>query len=185
MTTKRTAKQASKPKKAGTVRTEPGKSGLTPTFPDRPIGYGNPPRETQIKPGEALNPGGRPKLLGESYTAMLARVNERDPQGRTNAELLAEAAKVEGLKGNVAALREIRSATEGDTIHLATWQNEIIAALKAGKLSAAKVIEELGIDDARTILIAAGQIIPESKPGTEPAGNQPQSHPPNSASQAD
>ena len=33
------------------------------------------------------NPSGRPKLLGDSYKAMLARVNETDPQKRTNAEL--------------------------------------------------------------------------------------------------
>lgn len=65
------------------------------------------------------NPSGKPKLLGESYKAMLARVNEQDPQKRTNAELIAEALKLEAMKGDVGAAKEIRSATEGDSLNLA------------------------------------------------------------------
>ena len=63
-----------------------------------------------------INAGGRPKLLGESYKAMLARVNETDPQKRTNAELIANAALVAALGGDVGAMREIRSATEGEQL---------------------------------------------------------------------
>lgn len=37
--------------------------GKTPTNPDKPIGYGNPPKETQIQPGQVLNPKGRPRTL--------------------------------------------------------------------------------------------------------------------------
>lgn len=49
---------------------------------------------------------------------MLARVNESDPQGRTNAELIANAALIAALGGDVSAMREIRSATEGDKVEL-------------------------------------------------------------------
>ena len=66
--------------------------------------------------GVSGNPGGRPRLLGDSYKAMLARVNESDPQGRTNAELIANAALIAALGGDVSAMREIRSATEGEQL---------------------------------------------------------------------
>ena len=85
--------------------------------------------------GVSGNPGGRPKLLGDSYKAMLARVNETDPQKRTNAELIANAALVAALGGDVSAMREIRSATEGDAVTVTgnmtqnVFSHEIIAGL--------------------------------------------------------
>lgn len=75
-----------------------------------------PPVEYQFKPGQSGNPGGRPKLLSGAYRKMLAEVNPRDLEGRTNAELIAVAARTEALKGDVGAMREIRSATEGEKV---------------------------------------------------------------------
>lgn len=121
-----------------------------------------------FKPGQSGNPGGRPKLLGESYKAMLAKVNENDPLGRTNAEIIADALKLEAFKGDVGAAREIRSATEGDKLTLATWQTELVDALKAGKLTAEDVISELGREQGIPILVAAGQTVPEGAP-SQPA----------------
>jgi hypothetical protein len=105
------------------------------------------------------NPAGRPKLLGESYKAWLGGMND---SGITNAEAVAIAMGRQALQGDVQAAREIRSATEGDKIKLLTWQNELAELLKEGKLTPADLIAELGIDDARSILVAAGQAIPES-----------------------
>lgn len=56
------------------------------------------------------------------------------------------------------------------TVQMQSWQDEIVALLKAGSLSAQDVIDELGLDDARPLLIAAGAPIPESAPQTEVAG---------------
>lgn len=99
---KKTTKRASKPKPKTPENRRAGKGGVIP------------PVEYQFKPGQSGNPGGRPKLLSGAYRAMLAEVNPRDSEGRTNAEIIAVAARVEALKGDVSAMREIRSATEGD-----------------------------------------------------------------------
>ncbi len=75
-------------------------------------------KKTEFAAGESGNPGGRPKLLTGAYTAMLAEVDE--DSGKTHAEILAEAGYVRALSllpGGTAAAREIRQATEGDTIH--------------------------------------------------------------------
>ena len=119
--------------------------------------------------GVSGNPSGRPKLLGESYKAMLARVNEKDADKRTNAELIANAALVAALGGDVSAMREIRAATEGEKITLTSWQSEIVDALKKGNLTPQQVIDEIGIDDARAILVAAGTVVISSAP----AGDTP------------
>ena len=68
------------------------------------------------RPGDpSPNPGGRPKLLGESYKEWLAKTNA---QGMTNAEAVALAMGLEAIKGDVSAAREIRAATEGDKLEL-------------------------------------------------------------------
>src|SRR3972149_7576927 len=43
------------------VSNEREKKGKTPFDPTRPIGKGNPPIETQIQPGQVLNPHGGPR----------------------------------------------------------------------------------------------------------------------------
>lgn len=78
----------------------------------KPFQAGNPWR---FPAGVAPNPGGRPKLLGESYAQLLA---QHDPRtGKTFAELAAEKMFEMFMAGEVAAAREMRQATEGDTMH--------------------------------------------------------------------
>lgn len=55
------------------------------------------------------------------------------------------------------------------TVQMQSWQDEIVALLKEGSLSAQDVIDELGLDDARPLLIAAGAPVPASAPETESA----------------
>lgn len=112
-----------------------------------------------FKPGQSGNPGGRPKLLGESYKAWLEKYNESVQM--TNAEAVASAMGLQALRGDVGAAREIRAATEGDKVVFEdAWKREVIELLKAGRISPQDVIEALGIDDARSILIAAGAAVP-------------------------
>ncbi len=72
----------------------------------------------RFPPGQSGNPDGRPKLLTGAYTAMLAEVDPKT--GLNRAQQLAEAGYVRALSiesGGTAAAREIRQATEGDTIN--------------------------------------------------------------------
>lgn len=63
--------------------------------------------------GVSGNPGGRPKLLGESYREWLAKQNAN---GTTNAQTIAESIGQLAALGEIQAAREIRSATEGDRL---------------------------------------------------------------------
>jgi hypothetical protein len=49
-------------------------SGAAPTYP---VGYGRPPAHTRIKPGQVLNPRGRPKGQRNVATALSKALNER------------------------------------------------------------------------------------------------------------
>jgi len=104
---KRKVNIKSKPKSAGKKPANrlPGAS---------PISGIVPPPEHRFQPGVSGNPSGRPKLLSGAYKAMLAELDEAT--GLTNAELIAVAARAEAISGDVSAMREIRSATEGDGI---------------------------------------------------------------------
>ena len=76
--TKRAAKRASgaKPKNREKI-------GKTPLDPTRPIGKGNPPIETQFKPGMVSNPKGRPRKLVELQELIYETMAEelRNPDG--------------------------------------------------------------------------------------------------------
>ncbi len=63
--------------------------------------------------GTSGNPGGRPRKLGESIAAALAV----EIDGHTVAQLIAEKLCESAIAGDAAATREIRLATEGETIH--------------------------------------------------------------------
>lgn len=65
-----------------------------------------------------INVGGRPKGMSDAYKEWLSLVQESDPQKRTNAQLGAVAIGLEMLKGDVSAAREIRAATEGESLKL-------------------------------------------------------------------
>ncbi len=90
--------------------------------------------EHRFLPGQSGNPDGRPKLLTGAYTAMLAEV---DPEtGMTKAEMIASAGYARSmslLPGGTAAAREIRQATEGDTIHSTIDFDEVAWKRKLAK----------------------------------------------------
>ena len=69
------------------------------------------------KKGKSGNPGGRVDTASGAYKEWLYMVNEVDPQGRTNAQLMAAGQGLAAIGGNTGAAREIRQATEGDTVN--------------------------------------------------------------------
>jgi len=78
------------------------------------VGHGRPPREHQFKPGQSGNPGGRKK--GESLTAMLRKVLEREHNGRPIGELLVERLVKEALAGKLPHLKEVLDRVEGRAV---------------------------------------------------------------------
>ena len=67
------------------------------------------------KKGQSGNPSGRPKskTLSNAYRNKLEEPVPNDPEGRTWAELIAEAQVRDAVRGNVQAAREIADRTEG------------------------------------------------------------------------
>jgi len=67
------------------------------------------------KKGQSGNPSGRPKskTLSDAYRNKLEEPVPNDPEGRTWAELIAEAQARGAVRGNVQAAREIADRTEG------------------------------------------------------------------------
>ena len=69
------------------------------------------------QPGQSGNPRGNPRslILSAAYRAELAKVDPRDPHGRTNAELVAEAMvkRAKGQHASVMAAAELADRTEG------------------------------------------------------------------------
>jgi hypothetical protein len=65
--------------------------------------------------GQSGNPSGRPKskTLSNAYKHKLEEPVPNDPEGRTWAELIAEAQVRDAVRGNVQAAREIADRTEG------------------------------------------------------------------------
>ncbi len=92
-----------------------------PTIPQnkRKTGFRGPSpdvgKPTQWKKGESGNPAGRPKskTLSDAYRNKLEERVPNDPEGRTWAELIAEAQVRDAVRGNVQAAREIADRTEG------------------------------------------------------------------------
>jgi hypothetical protein len=69
------------------------------------VGYGNPPRHTQFRPGQSGNPGGRPKQHGSLFDALID-VLEGD------VALDGEEALLQGYEAVARAL--VKRAIEGD-----------------------------------------------------------------------
>src|SRR5271156_3903817 len=69
----------------------------------------------QWKKGQSGNPSGRPKskTLSDAYRNKLEEPVPNDPEGRSWAELIAEAQVRDAVRGNVQAAREIADRTEG------------------------------------------------------------------------
>src|SRR5271168_4212991 len=72
-------------------------------------------KASREKKGQSGNPGGRPrsKTLSDAYRLKLEEPVPNDPEGRTWAELIAEAQVRDAVRGNVQAAREIADRTEG------------------------------------------------------------------------
>jgi hypothetical protein len=97
-------------KKSGKVVTSLLKRKKKPR--GKPFEKGHPWR---FPKGVSPNPGGRPKKLGESLAVLLAM---EDPQtGKLIAQVLGEKMVEDAMNGSAADRREIRLATEGETIH--------------------------------------------------------------------
>jgi hypothetical protein len=68
-------------------------------------------RRQRWKPGQSGNPGGRPK--GESITARLRAVLEKEHNGRVLMDLLAERLAKEALAGKFPFLKEVLDRLDG------------------------------------------------------------------------
>lgn len=109
----------------------------------------------RFQPGQSGNPGGRPRALSDAYRAWLAATDKR---GRTNAERIAAAIGKAARAGDVAAVRELRLATEG--ARLRSWRDDVVDLLVAGALTRAQVRLELGDDLAAELFAVAGARVP-------------------------
>jgi hypothetical protein len=90
-----------------------------------------------FRKGQSGNPRGRPKsiTLSEAYRRELSKIDETDPERRTNAEVLAGKAILRARGGDVAALREIADRTEGrarQTVALTLERREQLEQAIAG-----------------------------------------------------
>lgn len=80
-----------------------------------------------IKPGETLNPGGRPK--GKSITAELRKLLDSGTIAEDMAKILIEIAKSKHDRGQVAAFKELLDRTDGkvlDTHRIETGDISIV-----------------------------------------------------------
>lgn len=68
-----------------------------------------------FKKGQSGNPAGRPKsaLLSDALRRRLAEVDDKDVEGRTHAEVIADQLIAKAKEGDVAAIREIADRVEG------------------------------------------------------------------------
>jgi hypothetical protein len=76
------------------------------------VGYKNPPKSTQFKPGQSGNPTGRPKrkYLSEVYAELLEHENE---DGEDMATVIARKVLDDALDGDLNAIKEITDRVEG------------------------------------------------------------------------
>lgn len=89
----------------------------------------------QWKPGQSGNPGGRVKNpLSNAYRLRLEEIEPKT--GKTYAQLIAIAVASEAMKGKIEAAKELRQATEGDTLHQEINTDKIEAFDYAASLAA-------------------------------------------------
>src|SRR3984885_4013620 len=81
------------------------------------------------KKGQSGNPSGRPKskTLSDAYKSKLEEPVANDPEGRTWAELIAEAQVRDAVRGNVQAAREIADRTEGRARQAIEFEDKTLA----------------------------------------------------------
>jgi Family of unknown function (DUF5681) len=81
------------------------------------------------KKGQSGNPSGRPKskTLSDAYKNRLKELVPNDPEGRSWAELIAEAQIRDAVRGNVQAAREIADRTEGRARQSIEFEDKTLA----------------------------------------------------------
>ena len=81
------------------------------------------------KKGQSGNPSGRPKskTLSDAYKSKLEELVPNDSEGRTWAELIAEAQVRDAVRGNVQAAREIADRTEGRARQAIEFEDKTLA----------------------------------------------------------
>jgi hypothetical protein len=81
------------------------------------------------KKGQSGNPSGRPrsKTLSDAYKNKLEELVPNDPDGRTWAEIIAEAQVRDAVRGNVQAAREIADRTEGRARQAIEFEDKTLA----------------------------------------------------------
>jgi hypothetical protein len=86
-------------------------------------------KPTRWKKGQSGNPAGRPKskTLSDAYKNKLEELVPNDPEGRTWAELIAEAQVRDAVRGNVQAAREIADRTEGRARQAIEFEDKTIS----------------------------------------------------------
>lgn len=79
---------------------------------DYKVGYGKPPIESQWKPGQSGNPEGK---APDTLTPLLRKFLNADNEAEKIAVVkqLIDIAKSKGMRGQIAALREIFDRTDG------------------------------------------------------------------------
>lgn len=84
--------------------------------------------------GQSGNPGGRPRMLSETYTEWLNLTDEKT--GLTNAHLVAASQGEQAILGETKAAREIRQATEGDLTRIVGMSDADLLKFIQDKLTA-------------------------------------------------
>ena len=95
------------------VRTPEQEASCKRPFPPgaSPVNGQVPPPEHRWKPGQSGNPGGRPK--GQSITASLRALLEKEHNGKRIVDLLAERIMKEALAGKFPFAKEVLDRADG------------------------------------------------------------------------
>lgn len=121
---------------------------------DYKTGYGNPPKETQFKPGKSGNPNGRPKGAKNVSTVLKKEINELVLVTKGNKqekvivlEALVKSALAHALSGKVGALNLIfkliaQLETSDENINISLFQED--GSVKHKEVDIKKILDGLG-----------------------------------------
>jgi len=80
------------------------------------VGRGHPPKDTRWKPGQSGNPKGRPPKNLSITSLVKEKLEQEGPEGKTNAELIADAIIELAVSGDLSAIKELLDRTDGKVI---------------------------------------------------------------------